>query len=237
MYFSAAEEMKKLDKLAVEFGLEIRQMMEIAGWQMVDLFHELKITKENKVAIVCGRGNNGGDGLSAARHLKNYSYDVSVILMSEDLKPDPMHHLNLVRNMNIPTTVFKKDESKAKETIKSAGIVIDALLGYHLKGNPRGDYAAIINYINSSKKYAIAYDLPSGVDAATGLCRKPCITADATLTLALPKKMLETAEGRKNSGEVFLGDIGIPTIVYDQIEKNSRPDFGKYGLIKLDNYI
>lgn len=103
MYYSTAKEMEKLDKFAVSNGLNIGQMMELAGWHMVEVFRQLKISKSKKIAIVCGTGNKGGDGLSAARHLYNYGYrKISVILISSKIKDDPKHHLNLLKKMKIP---------------------------------------------------------------------------------------------------------------------------------------
>lgn len=229
--------MEKLDILAVKNGLEIKQMMELAGFHMVEVFRKLKISRNKKITIICGTGNKGGDGLSAARHLYNYGYKkIFIILVSSKIKDDPKHHLNLLKKMKIPIYIYTK---KADVLIKKSDILIDSLIGYHLDGNVRGKFAELIEIMNRSKKKIISYDLPSGIDATTGKCLGICIKAYATLTLALPKKIFKTKEGRKMSGKVFLADIGIPTFLYDKIKpclpagrKNSRPEFGA-GVTKI----
>lgn len=230
IYHSTAKEMERLDILAVNNGLEIRQMMELAGFHMVEIFRQLKIGKNKKITVVCGTGNKGGDGLSATRHLYNYGYkNISVILVSSKIKDNPKHHLNLLKKIKIPVYLYTK---KADALIKKSDILIDALIGYHLDGDVRGKFKDIIDVMNKSKKRIISYDLPSGVDATTGKCLGVCIRAYATLTLALPKKIFKTKVGKEKSGKIFLADIGIPSFLYDKIKKNSRPDFGA-GVIKI----
>lgn len=221
--------MEKLDILAVKNGLEIRQMMELAGFHMVEVFRNLKINKNKKITIVCGTGNKGGDGLSAARHLYNYGYKkISIVLVSSKVKSDSKHHLNLLKKIKIPIYLYTK---KADVLIKKSNVLIDALMGYHLDGPPRGKFKELIEVMNKSKKRIISYDLPSGA-SAEGRCFKPCIKAHTTLTLALPKRIFKTKGGIKMSGNVFLADIGIPAFLYDKIKKNSRPDF-RVGVIKI----
>ena len=234
-YYSTKEGIEKLDELAVAKGLEIRQMMELAGWHILSVFSELKIPKTVKVVVVCGKGNKGGDGLSATRHLINHNWKVDVVLISKELVANAQHHLNLLRKMKVSTINYSDNKKKAGRVINSSGVIIDALIGYRLKGVPRGDYADVIRTINSSGKKVMAYDIPTGIDATTGGCFNPSIRADATLTLALPKKAFKSEKAKKQSGQIFLADIGIPAFIYDQIYPNSRPDFkmGEGSLIKL----
>ncbi|MBT4941658.1 MAG: NAD(P)H-hydrate epimerase [Candidatus Magasanikbacteria bacterium] len=225
MYFSTADEMEKLDELAVEHGLEIRQMMELAGWHMVEVFNKLSIGLSDQIVIVVGKGNKGGDGLSAARHLVNHGYkNISIILVSKDIKPDSQHHLDLLVKMDMPIMVYSENQDLAKEKIDSADIIMDSLIGYHLQGEPRGDFAELIEIINNASGKVISYDLPSGVDATTGECQKVCIKADATLTLAMPKKIFNTNSGKESSGQVFALDIGVPEFLYNKIASGSRPE-------------
>lgn len=233
MYYASAKEMEKLDEIAVQSGLEIRQMMELAGWHIVPLFHTLGINQDSKIVVVCGTGNKGGDGLSAARHLANYGYSISVILVSEDIKSDPLHHLRLLKKMKIPIAIYREDRVAFENIMSYSDVVIDALLGYHLEGAPRDDFADVIEHINTAQKQVIAYDIPSGVDATSGECLKPCIQAQATLSLAIPKKCFQTDEGKIHAGKVYLADIGISQFLYDQISPGSRPDFRDNGLIRL----
>lgn len=233
MYYATAKEIEQLDTIAVEHGLEIRQMMELAGWHMIGLLDELGIATNQRLTIVCGKGNNGGDGLAAARHLTNHGYQVSAILAEADLKPDAQHHLDLLRTMGVETIDFETEKEKAQQRIGEAHTLVDALLGYHIDGAPRGTIAELITMMEVADVYTISYDLPSGVDATSGECYEPCITADATLSLALPKKLFQTKTGAKVSGTVFIGDLGIPATLYDRVHPNSRPNFGPAGMTRI----
>ncbi len=231
-FYYSKEQIKLLDDLAVKSGLEIRQMMEIAGFQMAVLFKILSIPRSAKTTIVCGRGNNGGDGLSAARFLLNEGWKVNVILADTKLNEDAKHHFSLLKKMNIPAFYFERKPKEAMKLIKESKIIIDALFGYNIHGNPKKPYNRIIDLVNQSDATIIAYDLPSGLDATQGECSEPCIQADYTLALAIPKISHTTKSGRKKSGQIYVADIGIPEFLYDKIAKNSRPDFNG-SLIKL----
>jgi NAD(P)H-hydrate epimerase len=227
MYYATAKQMSRLDELAVKNGLEIRQMMELAGWQMLVLFRQLKISKKNKITIIIGKGNKGGDGLSAARHLANYGYKVWVILLSKKITLDASHHLQLVNKMKLPIYYYLSNKNKIRQIINGSDILVDSLIGYNLQGPPRGIFKEVIEIMNQSKKKIIAYDLPTGFDPTTGECLTPCIKAFATLTLALPKTGFKKTKTKKMCGRIFVGDIGIPDFLYNKIARNSRPRFEK----------
>ncbi|MFB6182239.1 MAG: NAD(P)H-hydrate epimerase [Candidatus Magasanikbacteria bacterium] len=231
MYYSTADEMEKLDRLAVETGLNILQMMELAGWHMTSVFGELEIEKSKKITVVAGKGNKGGDGFAAARHLINHGYDVSIVLASGDLKSDPQHHLDLLDEMDTTVLLYSQAPDMSKEKIENSDVVIDSLIGYHLDGAPKNEFKDLVNIINDSESVVISYDLPTGLNPTTGHCFSPCIQADATLTLALPKRGLK--EATQKVGRLFLGDIGIPDMLYNKIKPGSRPDFSTQGLIEL----
>lgn len=224
--------MEKLDKLAVKSGLAILQMMELAGWHMAALFKILGVKKSADIVIACGKGNNGGDGLAAARHLANQGWSrLRLLLASADLNESAGRQLRLLKRMKLPVLLFTDNERKSQKLIKEAGVIIDALLGYHLRGNPKKPYNQIIAQLNQARAKVMAYDLPSGMDAA-GRCLEPCVKADYTLTLALPKQAFKTKKGRRQSGQIYVADIGIPAFLYNRIRQASRPNF-RQGLIKL----
>jgi NAD(P)H-hydrate epimerase len=226
MYYATAAEMEKLDDLAVANGLEIRQMMELAGWQMLALFRRLEITEDLPVVVVCGKGNKGGDGLAAARHLANHGWPVRVVLLSREMSADARHQLDLLEKMRFPLHICRTELSeRAKEIIETGEVLIDALIGYRLKGSPRGIFAEAVAAINASGGRIIAYDLPTGVEASTGRCLPPCVKAEATLSLALPKMAFLSEEAKEASGKIFLADIGIPAFVYHQIHPRLSSPF------------
>ena len=231
MIYPTAEQMEKLDELAVANGLEIRQMMELAGFAILEVFKRLRVELDQKVTVVAGKGNKGGDGLAAARHLTNHGWKVEVVLIEQDLKTDPQHQLRLLEKMKIPIRFFKE----GGQNFSRAQVIIDSLIGYHLFGAPREPFAAAIREINASQAKVIAYDVPSGIDVSSGDCPGECVKADATLTLAVPKRYFETDNGRKVSGRVFLADIGIPEFLYRRVVPHYKSPFvGEGGVRELN---
>lgn len=234
MYFATAEDMSTLDNAAVENGLEIKQMMELAGFNILNLFKHLQIDNHKKITILVGKGNKGGDGLTAARHLGNYGFEVSVVIISKDLQPEPEHQLNLIKKMAIGIHLFY-ETTDAPALIRGSDVIIDAMIGYRLKGSPKGDYRNATEIANDTDSYKIAYDIPTGIEPSTGKCNNPCFIADATLTLGLPKRAFKTAKAKKFVGELYLADIGIPEHIYDIVKKGCRPGFSiSKRIIKID---
>jgi len=235
MYYATEKQMEKLDILAVKYGLQIRQMMELAGWHIVEVFKRLNIQKRSRVVVVVGKGNKGGDGLCAARHLINHGWPVSIVLISKKMSEDAVHQLKLLQKMKAEIFLYPRNRVKAVKLIKKGDIIIDSLIGYHLKGAPRGDFKELIELINAVNKKVIAYDIPSGLESTTGACLEPTIRAFVTLTLALPKRAFETKAGEKVSGRIFLGDIGIPDFLYNKIAYKARPIFdeGINGILEF----
>lgn len=115
-------------------------------------------------------------------------------------------------------------------------MVIDSMIGYGLKSNPKGWVASMIKKINSLKTIVISLDIPSGLDASTGKILNPCIKATTTLTLALPKTGLLKKEAEEVVGSLYLGDIGIPSILYKEIGLQVDPIFTEDSIIKLEKF-
>jgi len=228
MHYASAKDLNQLDKLAVQNGLSVRQMMELAGWHCLGVFERLGWTNDKKVLVMVGTGHKGGDGLTAARHLINYGYLVSIVLLDKNIKPDAAHHLELLKKMHVPVYFF----SESHNILKEADIIVDALIGYNLQGEPRGYFAESIDQINKSGKPVLSYDLPSGFDVGTGQAAQRCVKATATLSLAWPKKGFQ-GDNSQYTGRIFLGDVGIPQFIYDQISPGSRPPFAGRGLVEL----
>lgn len=150
------------------------------------------------VTVLAGTGGNGGGGLVAARHLRNRGVQVTVTLTRPDLAGVPGQQLRILHRMGVPITMEPTD----------AELVIDAVIGYSLQGDPVGRAAELVEWANAQPAPVLALDVPSGMDATFGWPGTPCVQARATLTLALPKTgLLHRAE----VGELYLGDIGVPT--------------------------
>jgi NAD(P)H-hydrate epimerase len=159
-----------------------------------------------EIVVVCGKGNNGGDGLVAARHLDEDGHAVRVLLLGarEELTGDAK--ANLERLSRVAADEF------APQRLEGAGAIVDAILGTGSAGAPRGAAAAAITAINDARGRAavVACDVPSGVDASTGEIAGVAVAADATVTFHAAKPGLWIAPGKAHSGQVTVVDIGIP---------------------------
>jgi len=225
MKYVTSLRMSEVDKIAVgEYNISILQMMENAGRNLADFVSELK---PKKVAVFFGKGNNGGGGLVAARHLSIKGIKTEIVSASKNLNPIPAKQLHILRKTGM--------KEKKKTKLKKGDVIIDALLGYNIKGEPKGKYADFINYINSMKKKGVkvvSLDLPSGLDPNSGKPYAPCVEATYTLTLALPKIGLKHAS-KKNTGKIYLVNIGIPNKVYRCLKINIKDYFSKGDLVEL----
>jgi NAD(P)H-hydrate epimerase len=147
----------------------------------------------------------------AARHLHNWGADVHLLLAADRdrLKDVPAHQLHILDAMGVPRV--------SADVLEADDLVVDALLGYGLVGNPRRRMAELIERVNQSSCPVLALDAPSGLDTTTGRPGTPCVQATATLTLALPKTGLLTMAGRAKAGDLYLGDISVPPGLYRQM--------------------
>lgn len=214
--------MTKVDKLAMtKYNISIEEMMENAGRNLARFISELK-PKPKKIIILFGKGNNGGGGLVAARHLLIYDFNVEIISASKEINKNVRHQLKILSKLNIkPKISFKANKGD---------VIIDALIGYNLKGAPRKRFADLIKGINFMKKSGlkvVSLDIPSGVDPNKGIIRETYVKANYTLTLALPKK------GLKKLKNVFLVNIGIPNKVYSELGIKTKNHFKDKDVVKI----
>jgi len=223
-----ADQMREVDRIAVEeFGLGILQMMENAGRNLAENVIDLVGETGGDVAILAGGGGNGGGGLCCARHLHNRGFRVCVILDRDEatLKGAARNQLRILRAAGVQPA----DPSQARNALDRAQIVVDALIGYSLRGAPRGRAAELIGLCNEHAAHIISLDVPSGLDATSGQAPGQVVRPDRTLTLALPKTGL-----RSVPGELYLADIGIPPEVYQQLGLTVKPPFGGRYWVRLE---
>lgn len=230
MYASVtAAQMREIDRLMVEeLGVTLLQMMELAGRSVAELARRMLSggLEGADIAVLAGPGNNGGGGLSAARHLVNAGASVSVILArpAAALKPAPAHHLETLRRMRTSVIDFT-DMHQLIECLREADIIVDALLGYGARGSPRESIAALINFANESRRPILSIDMPSGLNPDDGVPGTPCVRATETLSLGLPKRGLQAATARPYVGRLWVGDIGIPSSLYSRVGAVVGPIF------------
>lgn len=213
--------MREMDRIATqELGLDVLQLMEYAGLNVARFTQTILTprTSPGRVLVLAGTGNNGGDGLVAARHLANWGVQVSVVSLASPSQDRSLgqHQRQILVNCQIPLLTLTAGQAVThiQSVIEGSDLLIDALLGFGGSGNPRPPIAELIRLANASPQPILAVDLPSGLDAATGKALDPCIRAKWTLTLGLPKVGLLTQTARPFVGELFVADIGIPPGVY-----------------------
>jgi NAD(P)H-hydrate epimerase len=211
-----------VDRLAQErFGIAVDWLMEAAGWQVARFCR-------GKTAVACGIGNNGGDGLAAARHLHRWGRLGSVSCVDAGRLRGPA-----AREMDalVKLGVDISDELR----LDGAQVVVDALFGTGLSRQPEGKFAAWIEAINASSAQVIAIDVPSGLDADSGVAYAPTVRAHTTATLGLAKPGLLMEDGPGVASEVWLVDIGVPFEAYAAVGVEvPRSLFAETDRVQLD---
>ncbi len=206
-------QMRELDEAAInEFFIPGLLLMENAGRGVCQIIQ--REYPPRRVLICVGKGNNGGDGLVVARHLMNRGYAVQILLLEDParLKADPLVNYTICRKMRIPVIhAYEKVTDRAfLEHCRSAEFIVDAILGVGIKGPVQGLLELAINGINRSDHPVVSIDIPSGIDADTGLIQGAAVRATWTVTLALPKQGLYRNDGPAYAGKIEVVDIGIP---------------------------
>ena len=208
-----AAQMAEVDRATVDdVGIALLQMMELAGRHLAVLARSGFITPEapGRVVVLAGPGGNGGGALVAARRLAAWGFAVSVLLGAPEARfaTIPRHQLDVARRLGIDV------QANGEPPSEPPTLIVDGLIGYSLRGEPRGRVAELIRWAGGSPAPVLALDVPSGLDATTGRVSEAQVHATATLTLALPKRGLATAAGVGAAGELYLADIGVPSEVY-----------------------
>jgi len=209
-------QVRKIDLKAQErYGLSVFMLMENAG-RAVAAEAESFIQKQKRpirTAVICGKGNNGGDGLVAGRHLLAGKIGIDFFLVGEpsDLKGAAGQNLEILLKLKQRVTrVGQKNITRIKNKIGRYDLIIDALFGVGLKGEVRGVYRDLINSINASRAYVISVDVPSGMDADTGRVLGAAVKAEKTITFVAAKSGMFLGKGRKLCGEIRVKNLGIP---------------------------
>jgi len=223
-----ASEMRDVDRVTVEeVGLQLLQMMENAGralaWHVRDVRDE---EADTRILVVAGDGGNGGGGLVCARHLANRDLPVRVLLdrPSDGLTGAAAHQHRILDEMGVTVA------SDAEQVFGYEGptVVVDALIGYGLRGDVRPPASTYIERMNERSAPIVSLDVPSGIDATTGATLGVSVTPDRTVTLALPKTGLGGVPGT-----LYLADISIPETVYERLGIEYETPFEDQDWIRL----
>lgn len=229
-------QMVEVDRAMMEdFRIDLIQMMENAGRNLAHLarvrFFEGD-PRSRRVVTLAGSGGNGGGALVSARRLHNWGAAVQVVLGPNEamMAKIPAHQLDILQRMGVPIVT-----ASVAADLDAADLIIDGLIGYSLKGPPRGAVADLIRWANQQTAPVLALDVPSGVDTSTGKVFDPAIRATATMTLALPKEGLRASGIERQTGELYLADISVPPTLYQRppLGLSVRSLFAQEEVIRL----
>ncbi len=226
MKLASAAQMRQCDRIAIEtFGIPGLMLMENAGRAVVEAMERHFGPLAGKVVAICvGPGNNGGDGLAAARLLKEQGCEVQVFLLGSlpQLKGDARTNAQKLKTAKIKVNEIKGGAglTALKTGLKKASLVIDAIFGTGFKGTANKLAGQAIEAISSAGRPVLSADIPSGVNGETGQVTGPAVKADATVTMGLLKTGLLFYPGRSLAGEVTVADIGFPPKAIDEQKVN-----------------
>ena len=222
-------QMREVDRAAIAIGLSLRRMMENAGaavaWMACAMLGG-DVTGR-RIAVLAGRGGNGGDGLVAARRMIGWGADVEVRTAGtrDELALVPLEQLRLLERMHASVSV-------GASGLSSAELFVDAILGYSQQGNPHGIAAELIAAMDGAR--VLSLDVPSGLELEHETIGSPAVCAEATVTLALPKAALRLETALPLVGELYLADISIPAVVYEGRGIPYRSPVSRGPIVKLD---
>lgn len=234
--YLTTEQMIEVDRAMMEdYTIGLIQMMENAGRNLAHLARERFFdgdARGKQVTILAGTGGNGGGALVSARRLHNYGAQVQVYLSKADqaFKSVPARQLDILRRMRVPVAL-----ADSISRAQTPDLIVDGIIGYSLKGAPRGTAAELIRWANSRNAPILSLDAPSGVDTTTGTVFDPAVQATATMTLALPKVGLRAPGVQEQVGELYLADISVPPGLYaaPALDLQVDPIFAQNDIVRL----
>jgi len=214
MKLVTAGTMRAIDEHAIKtMDIPGIDLMEQAGLGTARVLERVAGLAEGaRVVVVCGKGNNGGDGFVIARDLVSRGAAVRVFLIgtADDVSGDARVNLDLLADEDLTELTAPAHLPELVESMASCDAVVDAVFGTGFEGAPRGLSANVLPLINASGRPVLSVDVPSGLNATTGAVEGECVSADWTCTMALPKRGFFVASGPDVVGELFVIDIGIP---------------------------
>jgi NAD(P)H-hydrate epimerase len=227
-----AAQMAEVDRVAVEeLGISTLMLMENAARSVARACAALLGgLAGRRIVCLAGSGNNGGDALAAARRLHGWGAQVACVLSGPR---DALHGELNKRQHDIAGRLGIPLLTAETARLEEADLLVDGLLGYSVRGAPRGDVELLIREADRSRVPIVAIDLPSGLDPDEGTPLGIAIRAAATVTLALPKAGLVGTASRNLVGELLLADIGIPPGVYERFGIDARRCFVDADLVRV----
>jgi hydroxyethylthiazole kinase-like uncharacterized protein yjeF len=211
------EEVRAFDAWAINtLGIPGVVLMENAGRSCAELIRDkIAGVAEPKVCIICGTGNNGGDGYVIARHLLNSGVNVNVVISGDraKIRGDAKINLDILESMGLSIEQLNPADDNIVEKIRTltdeTDMIVDSLFGTGLKGQLSEQYIRLLESVNAQGRPILAVDIPSGLDCDTGRPLGAAIEADYTVTFVAVKRGFTTAQTAKYTGEIFVASIGV----------------------------
>ncbi|HTQ37625.1 MAG TPA: NAD(P)H-hydrate epimerase [Pirellulales bacterium] len=231
MLILSRDKVREVDRRAVaEYGMSGLVLMENAGRGATDVLCSQWAGggrfADPRMVVVCGKGNNGGDGFVIARHLDLRGWPVMVLLLAEpkELRGDAAANFGILEKAGLEIQTFGAplDEARFRAALAGAGYLVDAILGTGATGEPKSPYAEAINLMNASGVPILAVDLPSGLDCDTGAAARHTIRAANTATFVAAKPGFFVAGADQYVGEIHVCDIGVPRRLVEEVARSAR---------------
>jgi len=211
-------EMRDCDRRAsAEYGLPEEILMENAGNAVYDVVMRRHGIDGRRFVVLCGGGNNGGDGLVVARKLNSVGADVRVFLLADEDSLSGASAKNLAAVVRAGIPLQRLTSIEELYLGRTCDVVIDAMLGTGLSRQPTGLYAEVIGMVNATGQSVVSVDIPSGVNGDTGICPGVAVRAEATVTFGLPKRGNLLPPGRELCGELYVSHISFPPTLYGNV--------------------
>ena len=228
MKLVTAEQMRRLDATAIDkIGIPGAVLMENASHGVFEVISSREMPLSGKKAcVLCGRGNNGGDGFAVARHLFNAGAQPVVVLAAEAkrIQGDALINLNICKKLKIPVAALTSDKHipRLSDALRGSDFVVDALMGTGIRGEVKPFFQKVIDIVNRQRITVYAVDVPSGVNADDGRVPGSAIRAHHTITFGAPKIGLFVYPGAECAGQVYVADIGIPTHLVRELKTQTH---------------
>lgn len=214
--------MRQVEQHASKFGLSYQRMMENAGAASARNIRNVLEKGQGgrrNVCVVCGKGNNGGDGFVIARKLNENGYAVTLVLANGyPQSPESVYMYKTALEMSIPTVWYDADKVKSIQTVRNADVIVDCVFGFGFYGSINDELAMLFNEMNHSNAVKFSVDVPSGVYCDSGLRADHAITADYTIAISALKPAHVMYPAAENCGNIIVVNIGIPEESFGFVE-------------------
>lgn len=216
MRILTAKATRNIEAKAVKQGTGYRQLMENAGTAAAELIWEAYPNIDGPVVVLCGKGNNGGDGFVAARRLCQKGVKVSVVLAGGPPKTGDAAHMRALLT-DLPVSVTE-DLEEGAALLSRAGLIVDAMFGIGFHGELRAPYDRLVLAVNQAKAPVVSLDVPSGLDSDSGFVPEVCIHADLTVSFSALKPVHAVYPAKEACGRILVAPVGIGEDIVEQEE-------------------